>query len=187
MMHVDNSLCENLKKGMPTRAKIAYYWRNTSYQYFDYCMDWGEPSCWACNGFDGTLDIDLKGLRDFEIFKVWENHNYLQRCHIVPKALGRCNCEANLVLLCHRCHKESPDTRNPTHFINWVKNKKKIFYQEIQNVMKSLEFNAEEDDWKLLISEGFKEYYRENSVLVGGRTPLSSLIACFMEFKAKVK
>lgn len=185
MIHIDNSSCDNKKKGMPSRAKIAYHWRNSSYQYFDYNMDWGEPSCWACGKFDGSLDIDLVDLRGFEIFKVWENHSYLQRCHIVPKAFGGCNCEANLVQLCRRCHKESPDTRDPKHFINWVRNKKKIMYQEFQNVLASVDYKPEEDDAFLLISEDFKKYFKENSVLIGGETPMSSFIACLMEFKSK--
>ena len=109
MNHIDDTACSNTKKSMPSRSKIAYYWREKSYDYFNYNMDWGEPSCWACGAFDGRLDIDLINLDGFEVFKVWESHNYLQRCHITPKALGGCNCEANLALLCHRCHRASPD------------------------------------------------------------------------------
>ncbi|UCJ05810.1 hypothetical protein KTO58_19235 [Chitinophaga pendula] len=48
----------------------------------------------------GSLNIDLSNLEGFEIFKAWENQNYLQRCHIVPKVFGGCNCEANLIMLC---------------------------------------------------------------------------------------
>lgn len=186
MLHIDNTECLQNKKTMPGRSKIAYYWKDSSYQYFDYLMDWGEPSCWACGTFDGTLDIELKCYTEIEIFRVWENHSYLQRCHIVPKALGGCNCESNLVLLCHRCHKDSPDTRDPIHFINWVRNKKKIYFQEIKDVMTLLEYTAEENDWKLMASKEFKEYYSNNSVIVGGLTPLSTFIACFLEFKRKM-
>ncbi|SOD88366.1 HNH endonuclease [Spirosoma fluviale] len=168
---------------MPSRAKIAYYWKESSYQYFDYLMDWGEPSCWACGIFAGLLDVDVSDEKDFEIFKNWANHDYSQRCHIVPKAFGGCNCEANLVLLCRRCHQSSPDTRDPIHFVNWVKNKKKVFSQEIKDVMSLLNYLPEENDSKLLLMKEFKEYYRENSVIVGGSRPLSSFIACLLEFK----
>lgn len=145
-------------------------------------MDWGEPSCWACRSFDGSLDMDVSNLRLTEIFKTWNNNNYLQKCHIIPKALGGCNCEANLVL-CYNCHKASPDTRDPVHFLNWVKNKKKVVFEEIAQAMRLLEYKAEENDWKLLISKEFKKYYRENTVLVGGIVPISSFIACFIEYK----
>ena len=69
MIHIDNTSCDDLRKGMPSRSKIAYYWRDKCGPQFDYCMDWGEPSCWACRGFDGKLDIDLTDLKQFEIFK----------------------------------------------------------------------------------------------------------------------
>jgi 5-methylcytosine-specific restriction endonuclease McrA len=187
MLHINNTSCFDEKKSMPSRSKIAYYWREASHKYFDYLMDWGEPSCWGCGTFNGKMDIEVRELYGFEIFKVWGSHNYLQRCHIVPKALGGCNCEANLVLLCHRCHKASPDTRDPIHFVNWVRNKKKNYFKEIINEMTLLEYTPEENDWKLLISRKFKEYYNENSVAVGGITPLSTLISCFLEFKGKDK
>jgi hypothetical protein len=106
---------------------------------------------------------------------------------LFQKLWGGCNCEANLVLLCHRCHKASPDTRDPIHFVNWVRNKKKIYLEEIKNEMTLLEYTPEENDWKLLISREFKEYFNENSVAVGGITPLSTLISSFLEFKEKNK
>ena len=172
---------------MPSRSKIAHYWREKAYQYFDHLMDWGEPSCWACGTFIGSLDIDVSNSEEHEIFKVWENHNYLQRCHIIPKALGGCNCEANVILLCRRCHKSSPDTRDPVHFVNWVKNKKKVFGQEIQNVMTLLEYSPEEGDCELMLMEEFKEYYRGNAVVVAGSVPLSTYFACLIEFKEVYK
>lgn len=185
MTHIDGSSCSDTNKTMPGRSKIAYYWREKCFKYFDYCMDWGEPSCWACDIWDANLDMELKDLKGFEIFRVWENHNYLQRCHILPKALGGCNCEANLVLLCCRCHRASPDSRDPVHFINWVRNKKKILFQEFKDVLTLLDYTVEEDDWKLLASKKFQLYYIGNSVSVGGLTPLSTYVACFIEFKKR--
>lgn len=147
-------------------------------------MDWGEPSCWACNCFNGNLDISTKGLSGLNIFRVWNHHNYLQRCHIVPKALGGCNCQANLVLLCQRCHKTSPDSRDAIHFVNWVKNKKKIYPLEIKNLFDNLDYKAEHDDFKIFVSDEFRKYYKKNSVVVGGLPQLSTLLACFMEYRA---
>lgn len=186
MKHVDGTTCCKTRKGMPSRQKIAFYWRDTSWDYFGYSMEWQEPFCWACGTFDGSLDMDQSGQKGIAVFRVWENHGYLQRCHVVPKSLGGCNCEANLVLLCARCHRESPDTKDPIHFQNWVRNKKKMFHQEIQNTMTLLGYTAEATDWKLLISEQFKNYYLENSVVVGGCISISTFIASFMEFKAEI-
>lgn len=187
MIHIDNTSCIGVKKWMPSRAKIAYYWTKGSYQYFDYLMDWGEPSCWACGIFADSLDVDVSDSKDFEMLKVWTNHDYLQRCHIVPKAFGGCNCEANLVLLCRRCHQSSPDTRDPIHFVNWVKNKKKVFCQEIKDAMTLLEYLPEEDDSKLLLMKEFSQYYKENSVIVGGSRPLSSFWPACLSLRKFIK
>lgn len=168
---------------MPLRSKVAHYWRDTSMDYFDYLMDWGEPSCWACRTYNSSLDFDEKKQIGKFTFKVWDNHYYLQRCHIVPKAFGGCSCEANLVLLCHRCHKASPDSRKPIHFINWVRNKKFIVQSEIHNLMTQLKYKPEEDDIILIHSEEFRGYYNKNSIVVGGSVALSTYLACFLEFK----
>ncbi|QXU43813.1 hypothetical protein [Pedobacter sp. D749] len=109
---------------MPNRAQIAFYWKDIVHLHFDYIMDWGEPSYWACNAFDGSFYIDVSDAN----IKAWNNHNYLQKCHIVPKALM---VAANLVLLCRRCHKASPNTRDLVNFRNWIENRKKVVFEEI--------------------------------------------------------
>jgi HNH endonuclease len=45
----------------------------------------------------------------------------LQRCHMVPKALGGTLDPANVMPLCADCHAEAPDTDDPADFLAWVK------------------------------------------------------------------
>lgn len=46
---------------------------------------------------------------------------HLQRCHVVPHALGGSDVDPeNFVLLCKRCHIDAPDHRDPIHMHAWV-------------------------------------------------------------------
>lgn len=173
---------------MPSRANIAKYWKDKVFEKFNYIMDWGEPSCWACGKWIGSLDIDLDDLDDDKIFKAWNNHDYLERCHIFPKAHGGCNCEANLVLLCKKCHKDSPDTKNLEIFITWVRNRKSDFHHmsvELKEAIDDLSYNIEKNDVIILFSHEFLDYLFNNAIIVGGKISMSSKIACLIEFKAK--
>ena len=62
--------------------------------------DWAEAHerCWRC-GYKSTL----------------------QRCHIVPRALGGSDEPSNLVLLCHRCHREAPNISDPRFMWIWIR------------------------------------------------------------------
>jgi hypothetical protein len=45
----------------------------------------------------------------------------LERCHIVPDALGGNSAAGNLVLLCGRCHREAPNHDNPKYMWTWLR------------------------------------------------------------------
>ena len=45
----------------------------------------------------------------------------LERCHIVPHALGGKDEPSNIVLLCHRCHAEGPNVNDPEIMWDWLK------------------------------------------------------------------
>jgi hypothetical protein len=76
-------------------------------------IDVGEPSCFAC-GWMAT-DPDEPP----EIWGVWERAA-LDRCHLVPHALGGLDVPQNLVLLCGRCHAEAPDVGAPEYMLRWI-------------------------------------------------------------------
>ncbi|MEK2144959.1 HNH endonuclease [Vibrio parahaemolyticus] len=55
-------------------------------------VDWAEAEtlCWRC-----------------------AHKRKLQRCHIIPRALGGSEQPSNLVLLCGQCHSEAPNVNDP--------------------------------------------------------------------------
>lgn len=91
------------------REKIAQYWRdqienkgakvkiNTSWEN-------ALTHCWACgNNFGGSLE----------------------RCHIIPDALGGTNKVSNLFLMCYFCNKLNPETTYIEDFWLWVNSRDK--------------------------------------------------------------
>lgn len=186
--HIDGTVCRN-RKTMPAKSAIAIYWKNKAYDSFDYQMDWGEPSCWACDYWNEYYpDVNDSNQGEKDIFKYWNKHRYLERCHIIPRSHGGCNCEANLVLMCRECHKESPDTKSSESFLKWIRNRKSWIYYRTQKFIEAIEnigSSIEEGDEKIIRSESFKAYFIQNAVPVGGRYSSSTVLACLDEFKKR--
>jgi HNH endonuclease len=91
---------------LTTHREIVDYW--TEHQ--DECglsVDWveAEKLCWRCA---------CKRL--------------LQRCHIVPRALGGDEIPSNLVLLCAQCHAEAPNVADPDFMWLWLRAHAVPFY-----------------------------------------------------------
>lgn len=121
---------------MVTKSKIAQYWfdkgidsqtlkvvlltKETDFSRVKIVVvDWGEPECWACGRYAANLEqMDSKNIGD-----IW-NNSQLQRCHIVARQFNGSDDVSNLFLLCPKCHRESPDLRDPTNFFAWVINKR---------------------------------------------------------------
>lgn len=45
----------------------------------------------------------------------------LERCHIIPAAVGGGDKASNLVLLCRRCHVENPNVSDPEIMWDWLR------------------------------------------------------------------
>ena len=99
---------------MSERAKIkttikqaVEYWSNLIDE-CDLSVDWAEADthCWRC-GCEKNL----------------------QRCHIIPHALGGADSPENIVLLCGRCHAEGPNVRDTSIMWDWIKAYKVPFYE----------------------------------------------------------
>lgn len=99
---------------LPSKYKIALYW-STSNPVL--CIDIGEPSCFACGFYRKQWDEPRT------LAARWEKAT-LDRAHIVGVSQGGSNKASNVVLLCGRCHEESPMTRNPETMVAWIRRRK---------------------------------------------------------------
>ena len=104
----------------PIRTKksaIAQHWLGTDEGLArlpdNEALAWALPACFAC-GFSGTDDHDA--VADWQLW----NHARLERCHLVPSALGGGDEPSNLVLLCTRCHHDAPNVADPKYMLDWV-------------------------------------------------------------------
>lgn len=150
-----------------SHRKIYDYWKNKAIsedgnEYIDYgcegcdtnllnkvksvavVYDRGEPKCWGC-GMDILIQSDdyEKRLQE-NVDSIWsypEIHS-LQRCHIVPRQLGGEDTPSNLFLLCHNCHRESPDTSSRKQFLRWVYERRQkpnslfLYVEEAKEILK---------------------------------------------------
>ena len=108
---------------LPKKSEILAYWVKDGRLEREHgiWLDWGEPSCWACDfGWEGRYDIVRPKDTLEEIFQLWDRAP-LQRCHIVPGSLGGNDRPENLVLLCAECHDLAPDVTDPKMIFKWMR------------------------------------------------------------------
>ena len=90
-------------------------------------IDWGEPSCWACDApVLTTYEKKCESVGDLS--KIWNDsrvRKHLNRCHIVPRTKGGLDSPSNMFLMCPSCHEKSPDTTNACSFFRWVYDQRK--------------------------------------------------------------
>jgi hypothetical protein len=112
-----------VKQTLPSKAKIVAAWSDAigaqDPPWGIGPIDWGEPQCWGCHYYASKWPDGA--------FSAWNRAKGLQRCHIVPESLGGSNDPLNLVLLCHRCHEDSPDNSDPNVLFTWMRNQPKRF------------------------------------------------------------
>lgn len=101
-----------------TIKEAADYWSRR----IDECglsVDWSEATthCWRC------------GCK-----------KNLQRCHIIPYALGGKDEPSNIVLLCSRCHSEGPNVNDPEIMWDWIRAYGVAFYETFWNSMGMKEY-----------------------------------------------
>ena len=106
---------------LPTRRAIVEYWigwekANNSLPPWDSSgWDWGEAACMACGYWAESWDVPDDPMQS------WNRAKGLQRCHVVPAALGGSAQPDNLVLLCADCHRDAPDTADAAFMFDWMK------------------------------------------------------------------
>ena len=139
-------------KSRPTKQKIVEYWSQFfidsdaegNLEVFDFYPhtiwhDWGEPDCWACGRYDpqypdiGVFEEDPSKHSWATVLKMW-GRAALHRHHILPVVLGGSNDPSNFVLLCRRCHRDTPHTSNSDIFWAWMRNRPSEILQIVSSV-----------------------------------------------------
>jgi len=93
---------------MIKRSDVARHWATAPPPWPGFWLDWGEPACFSCGGFSSLADQSAPNT-----WSRWDAATYLERAHIVPRALGGDDTAGNMLLLCAHCHAEAPDTADP--------------------------------------------------------------------------
>jgi HNH endonuclease len=89
-----------------TLSEIVDFWELHQDE-CDLSVDWAEADklCWRC-----------------------AQKRKLERCHIVPRALGGSEKPSNLVLLCGQCHAEAPNVTDPAFMWIWLRAHAATYY-----------------------------------------------------------
>ena len=105
-------------------------------------VDWAEAEerCWRC-GCERNL----------------------QRCHIVPHALGGKDEPSNIVLLCERCHADGPNVADPEIMWDWIRSYGVPFYDTFWSIKGMREYrhiygNRFMDDFQKIVESSSKQY-----------------------------
>ena len=112
----------------------------------------------------------------------------LQRCHLVPDAIGGPDGPRNIVLLCARCHAEAPDVGDADYMLRWIGTHESwgnLLISELQAAIKS--DDVTEGEIEALNRRGIApllcmgDLMREWAVSVGGKFSYATLAACAVE------
>lgn len=134
-------------------------------------VDWAEAKniCWRCG-----CERNVK--------------RQLDRCHIIPDALGGKDEPSNLVLLCPRCHKDGPNVSDPEVMWDWIRAYGHPFYNlfwvtygqkeyefiygnkfmdDIKTIMERAGDKASEEEFLAFFKKALSETVEESSIHFG--------------------
>jgi HNH endonuclease len=122
------------------------------------------------------------------IWQVWDRA-YLQRCHLVPDALGGPDTPENLVLLCSNCHSEAPDVADAEYMLRWIDAHESWGHHFITAIKAALvQLSIEEhqiEAFNRLEPEAMMEMtasiIRDWAIPVAGRFSYATMAACAVE------
>jgi len=91
----------------------------------------------------------------------------LERCHIVPEALGGKDEPSNLVLLCHRCHLDNPNITDPEIMWDWIRAYGVPIYDTFWDLIgiKEYEFIYNRSFYSELIDLGIEDPAQANKLI----------------------
>lgn len=100
------------REALPSHVAIAEHWLEHQAPNSGMVPDINRPACMACGWFP-RKNVSRS------IHKAWSQAG-LERCHIIPHALGGSADPANLVLMCRECHVDSPDVADREFMLEWI-------------------------------------------------------------------
>ena len=121
---------------------------------------------WIDNGIQrGLDDTRYDNACDFNVCVCCgRESSKLERAHIIPHSLGGSNDVSNYILLCSKCHRESPDIASESALIEWMNEQPtemesmlKIIQQEMDKYNKETQMTVDE----ILIKETFSELFKK--------------------------
>lgn len=141
------------RQNAPSKRKIWQYWINNGIQ----------------RGLD---DSRYENACNFNVCVCCaRNSSTLERAHIIPHSLGGSNDVSNFILLCGKCHRESPDVADEHALIEWVNEQPsemesllKLIQQEMSRYNLKIKIATDEN----VIKEIFSDLYK-NAGTHGGR------------------
>ena len=148
-----------------TTAEIVDYWSRCETE-CGLSVDWTDAHkrCWRCG-----------------------RKTKLQKCHIVPDALGGLDAPDNFVLLCLRCHREAPDVADKAFMWIWLRKYAVTFYDtdwiirgysEFEKIFGRSPFaNLSENIPEAALKDAIKKYRRKAIIHFGEGRPSPSTVA----------
>lgn len=134
----------NKRKPAPSHRIILNSWFNRKgaevmlgWECFDNIAECtnGHWNCWACG--------------------IPKKEKSLEKCHIIPHALGGGNDPLNYFLMCGDCHAESPDTKYNDIFISWAANKNSYTDELINQIYETLNRYPVKQNCESFVIESF--------------------------------
>jgi hypothetical protein len=125
-------------------------------------LDHSDPNCWGCRRKRSS----------------WRS---LERCHIIPKSANGPDVAANLILMCRRCHVDSPTISDPNALWLWLDDRQHYRAELGKWIEERAQGDVNKRDELLNL---YHETWSDPSFqLVEGGASSSALIACI---KAKL-
>ena len=125
-------------------------------------LDYDYPQCWGC-------------------MRERSSWSSLERCHIIPKSSNGPDNAANLILMCRRCHVDSPTINDPNALWLWLDDRQHYRAEFVKWIKERAQGDMNKGNELLSL---YHETWSDPSFqLVEGRVSSSALIACI---KAKL-
>jgi len=117
-------------------------------------LEYNLPHCFACQRIMIDLDNEQKYGNLKNTSKNWDIKSNLEKCHIIPLALGGDDHPSNLVLLCKECHKLNPNTDDEDLYWLWMKGVEDFFSADMRNFKQAFKIYKIDGDY-------YMNYYAE--------------------------